>query len=585
MPALSENNTPTHDGLVESISAKINEGAQISEQDLLGVRQLFHSSELPFLDRALLKKADGGTKIVRHLGMIQNMLEPEYYVSQIDDQSFHFRDVPPNQVSDDGTVMEDFTNLAERTPLLVVPIPFTTEWWNQQLRTDQAATSSMANPDATMEVNEGSVPPQNNSRKRERDMQEEKKSKPRMEENQNPNLMDITTDPSEEDPTKEKVAVDWWPSGCCGSEPSQCPVLAKFYYDQYSNEHGRLRLNDVVETIGILSMNPWEADFSSSGIDHELLLDMPPPPSQLARLHVLAYRKVDLDDLASERAVAATTNDEDKSPPAVAAEVHSTVTGLLEQSLAAQALFLTLLSKAERKGDEMQRTSSTAIGCVSLRVSTTLNDSKVLFQHLQSILQGICPVLATVDLTDTTKQYPSPAKTNGRIAPQSWQLPRGATLLIRLGNKTHETLDELLASNQIPYTFDGGMKLPFEGDYRVIVVSNQETVKCTMHVNCDTNLSDLERELLVVRHTISMCRKPGNVKLSEQVLEKAKQDFLAQRSIARSNPKLRMPQEDDFHRWLSMTRLQARARHSESATVEDWERALALDNTIMDSKE
>jgi hypothetical protein len=573
MPALFESDGNTHDAFIAGISSKISEGSPITDEDLIAVNQLFRSggsSRLPFLDRAFLKTLNDGTVVVRHLGMVQDMLEPEYYVSQIDDRSFHFRDVQPSQLSDNGKFVEDFTNLAERSPLFVVPMPFTTEWFNQRSAAEQPSTSS--NP-KTMDVE--TFQDENKSRKREREIEEEKNSKPRMYENQNPNLMDTT------EATNESISatapVDWWPAGCNGSAPSQCPILAKFYYDQDSNEkRERLRLNDVVETIGILSINPWEADFTPPEDEMLLGASVPPPPSQLPRLHVLAYRTLDLDDLAHETVVNEHQEMEEVS-------YGDDLTSLLENSLATQALFLSLLSKAERKGSSMQRTSSSAVGCVSLNIHTTL-DSKILYEQLQSILQATCPVVATFDLTGDKIQDPFPSKINGRIMPKCWQLPRGSTILIRLGDANHEILEELLTSNQISYTFEGGMQIPFEGDYRIIVVSNNKNVKCALHVNCDTDMSELKHELPLLRRSLSLSRKTRSVKLGEQILEQAQEDFLAKRTTARSDHQLRMPQEEDFHRWLSMTRLQARSRQSETATVDDWERAFALDNTIMGSK-
>jgi hypothetical protein len=576
MPASFESDGNTHGAFIASISSKISEGSPITDEDLIAVNQLFRSggsSQLPFLDRAFLKTLSDGTVVVRHLGMVQDMLEPEYYVSQIDDRSFHFRDVQPSHISDNDNFVEDFTNLAERSPLFVVPMPFTTEWFNQRSAAEQPSTPS--NPKTT---DVETFQAENKSRKREREIEKEKKSKPRMYENKNPNLMDTT------EATKESISatapVDWWPAGCNGSAPSQCPILAKFYYDQGSNEkREKLRLNDVVETIGILSINPWEADFSSP--EDEMLLGAlpPPPPSQLPRLHVLAYRTVDLDDLAHETVVNEHQEEEEVSH-------GDDLTSLLENSLATQALFLSLLSKAERKGSSMQRTSSSAVGCVSLNICTTLDSTcKILYEQLQSILQATCPVVATFDLTGNKKQHPFPSKMNGRIMPKCWQLPRGSTILIRLGNANHEHLEELLTSNQISYTFEGGLQIPFEGDYRIIVISNNnKNVKCALHVNCDTDMSELKHELPLLRHSLSLSRKTRNVKLAGQVLEQAQEDFLAQRSTARSDHQLRMPQEEDFHRWLSMTRLQARSRQSETATVEDWWRAFALDNAIMSSK-
>ncbi|CAJ1948703.1 unnamed protein product [Cylindrotheca closterium] len=373
-----------------------------------------------------------------------------------------------------------------------------------------------------------------------------------------------------------KQSVKWWPAGCNGSDDSSSPVLAKFYYDEYMKADNRpttLRLNDIVETIGVLSMNPWEAEFCTA--DSDFVFDSsPPPPSQLPRLHVLAYRTIDLDTLAHERVLNLT----EMTPEMMG----GTLDGGLKRSLAAQAIFLTILSKAERKDNLIHRLSTSAVGCASLKVSTTV-DSKEVFQRLKNILHQSCPVVAALDLA-SKELHPFPAKLNGIIPATSWQLPSGSTLLIHAGDSMQDGLEELLTSHQIVYTFEGGVQIPFEADYSIIVISNNKTVKCSLQVYCDEeDLSRLEEEESRLRQALSACRTVGNVKLSPEVLERAQDDFLSQRSSARSNPKARMPHEDDFHRWLCLTRLQARSRRSEVATTEDWEQAVALDDAIWNS--
>jgi len=179
----------------------------------------------------------------------------------------------------------------------------------------------------------------------------------------------------ENDGSINNLTIDWWPAGSCGTQSEHCPVLAKMCYDQLllSSSHKQneiteeqieevetedsnlqsqttigtcqqqqqkrvpLKLNDIVSLVAVLSMNPWEANFSGQrpsscsnssksmmGGDDGIEIDnhgysvgdsgdglystttsIPPPPSRLPRLHVLSYKQFDLDVLAQQAMVVA----------------------------------------------------------------------------------------------------------------------------------------------------------------------------------------------------------------------------------------------------------------------------------------
>lgn len=596
MPALSHNNASPVEEFAAKISHKISNGDVITDEDLQALDALFLSgdvSKLPVLDRSFLQQSNKmHPQLVRHIGMVQDSLDPEYYVSQVEGfGSTHFRDLPPS-VSLSEEELSLGNQLAERQPVLLVPLPFTTDWFEQCL------DARNSNPPDSKSMATDIITPLVENRKREREPLQEREgaarsgnSKPRTLESESVNSLGNGDENTRAQAlTNSKPGVEWWPIGCSGSSKQHCPVLGKFYYDQGTDKkRGKLRLNEIVETIGILSMNPWEADFSSSEDEMFFGTLAPPPPSQLIRMHVLSYQPVELDQIS----LGVFTSDKVNSEVAFGSN-EAIVPDLLNRSLAAQSLFLALVSKAERKrmsdfGEEqftMQRTSSSTVGCISLELITTANDSKTLFRTLEASLSNHCPIVATIDFSSSSPGFPS--KVNGRIIPTPWQLPKGSTLLIHFASSESEkngSLEEFLMFNRIPYQFDGGLKIPFDADYRIIVVSDKPSGKCTLSVNCDvSNITEWFDEISNLCLSLKQCRKIGNIKLSQEVLEKAQQDFLAQRALARSNRNKRMPQEEDFHRLLTLTRLQARSRQSHSANIQDWDRALELDDAIYYSK-
>ena len=103
--------------------------------------------------------------------------------------------------------------LAERTPLLVVPFPFTTPWFRDVLT-------------------EGRVP----RPKRVRLFRDNGGDDTQVVENNG-------------SPTA--ASRELWPSSCMNSDPNEAPFLAKLYYDQYppAQSTSKLLLNQIMEVV------------------------------------------------------------------------------------------------------------------------------------------------------------------------------------------------------------------------------------------------------------------------------------------------------------------------------------------------
>lgn len=625
--------------------------------------------------------------------------------------------------------------LAERQPLVVVPMPFSTPWFRDGLlrkQSDDIIAKDEQEGEMKQEDNTYASSSNNNSKRTREDdtnaagaaddsaMQVESTaevSSPvrKMHHthsgtgtnnasgiNQNEvNDIDVKN-PDANSPncvTSPPNHLDWWPASTMGSDENQVPVLAKVYYDDDDStecdESNRLRLNDVVEMVGIVHFDPMEADFSGQnqqqkkagggssggtgggacGRDGDALLtdsfdDLSlcdrcslPPPSLLPRLHVLTYNRVDLDeaarkvasegsdaivDMADTSSQDTTSTDDDRTFAVSVLSDH-----LFEGTKSAgEALLMTLMSMAEREsspssapGKPMQTPSSSTLGCASLKiVLPTAQACSNLKGRLEATLQQLVPVIASADLTlgalaagsaGATASSPSqtipigsPAKTNeGRLAPSIMQLPKGATLLINQGALSEGRIDErghrtlvalsgLTQNHTVPYRFDGMMDYHFEGDYRVIVLSegtgkngqgsntNGETLlDCTMKLRLSAPDYEEGTDQILsfetaerIRSYIARCRGPadgGNIRLSRDVLSRAERDFVDRRVANRernqggNGPSAEIG-EEDFHRWLNVTRLQARSKlgivaassSTAGASVADWEDALKLDDLM-----
>jgi hypothetical protein len=205
------------------------------------------------------------------------------------------------------------------------------------------------------------------------------------------------------------------------------------------------------------------------------------------------------------------------------------------------------------------------------------------------------------------------------------QLPKGAALLINQGSLGEGRVDEhghrtlvalsgLTKNHTVPYRFDGLMDYQFEGDYRVIVVSQgsrkssqgantrgEKLLGCTMEMKlsspeyeADSNHALPAETAARVRSYIANCRargaenNAGNIALSRAILSQAEKDFVDRRVANRSsNNNAAEIGEEEFHRWLNVTRLQARSRGVDptstsgtEACLGDWEAALTLDDKM-----
>ena len=651
----------------------------------------FLMQAVPVLDREYLRtgafSSSSSSSIVRFFGFVQDQMDPEYYQTKVQGRNTKYRDYVYNGDDDrsadfDPMMMGGDMELAERQPLVVVPLPFTSEWFREGL-------SSGNNPGDynKMENESGNNA---NSNKRARDDEEGDEAAVSSVDMQIEAAVDNTAEEEgASSPARNRAkndakspncvgstpnALDWWPAGTMGSDESQIPVLAKVYYDEDGAEGDRLRLNDLVEMVGVVHFDPMEADFGSQqkkqkdpkddacksggcrgmfadeldGFDDLSLMDRCalPPPSLLPRLHVLCYNRIDLDNVARKITLMATedtptsSGDTDDRTFAIDALAHHLFAGKRE---AGEAL---LMSMAEREasansspGRPMTTPDGTNLGCASLNITLpTASACQSLKARLDATLRQIIPMVASADLSLRAlagggspstpaggMSISSPVKTSeGRLAPSLMQLPKGAALLInqgslgegRVGEHGHRTLvalSGLTKNHTVPYRFDGMMDYQFEGDYRVIVISQgssknsqgantrgEKLLGCTMQFKLSSPEYEADSDHVLpaetaarVRSYIAHCRANGsennteNIALTRAILSQAEKDFVdrrvANRSDNNSNSKTVEIGEEDFHRWLNVMRLQARSRRFDSAasaeaSLGDWEAALTLDD-------
>ncbi|GKY99298.1 hypothetical protein MPSEU_000884900 [Mayamaea pseudoterrestris] len=529
---------------------------------------------IPWLDRSLLGEPlmtgsesiiPGSCllpgKLVRAIGFVQDIFDTEYFASNAT-FNIAFTDETPR--------------LAERTPLLIAPIPFATPWFRNVL-----------------------VDGQEKRQKRHRLFHEGE---------------DGTHASNVHDADMETVGSQVWPVSQLNSDPDTVPFLAKLYYDQYQTDPelfvSKLMLNQIVEIIGVLDDRDdafvQEPDYDEWG-NVQL-----PPGRHLPRIHVLYYQAHDIDSLLATEQKTIATSESSISALANALHISDTV---------AFALWMTLLSMAERQAlhessqwAPVRTPQDTTLGCASLNVVLPcVEECAVMASKLFEMFMHIVPTVQCHSITAGTSldDLLPPMKRNGRLVPTSLQLLKGTTLILNIGAlqlqqlsagqvERLQILRRLAMGHKMIYSFEGNVQIPFEADIRIIVLSTMTSLTvlpCLLQVqvltmgdimqcerNDDSVVHSLRNSLAAARSSSKALLPKGilyrNILLPPIVLEQAQGDFVRRRELARLKGEY-MPSDNDFHRWLTLTRLQARSRRASAADLSDWKRAVELDNAMM----
>jgi hypothetical protein len=351
-------------------------------------------------------------------------------------------------------------------------------------------------------------------------------------------------------------------------------------------------------------MDPLDAEFDNNDDPFGLDRLVVPPPSLLPRLHVLCVNQLDLDESGKELAVIA---EDEKS------RVLQLLTDLVGSETTAEALLMVLLSMAERKPDAqgsfipVTTVSETTLGCASLNLILPDETACSTVQEtLQGIFQQFLPMVGSCSLADLGCTLVSPAQSDvGRLNPSPLQLPRGATIIInestlQVGNiepRSQETLaalSSLSRSHIVPYRFNGMVAYNWEADYRIIVLSAsmrsagsklmpcvmQQAVKDPVPNNAPMLSEETKKALCSYLAKARKISSPTNKVVLDSVLEDAQREFIQRRVQARTSGTEECA-EQDLHRWLTMTMLQARSRGATIATLDDWKAALRLDDAML----
>jgi Mini-chromosome maintenance replisome factor len=381
-------------------------------------------------------------------------------------------------------------------------------------------------------------------------------------------------------------------------------------------------------------------------------------PLHIPRLHVLWYRIVSIDDDDDVEETGVSNAHRLPATPANAKELHQAWMKVVATKdecnigenhnawkIASEAIWMLLHSKAERDSVtglvKATPHNESILGCASLNIvlpvsattSTTVTTTEDPYccdmaGFLVYTLQRLVPhchqlILSNYDVSSTPlTAIQAPHKLFGRLRSTSLQLPAGSVLIVdirkwqentKCHTYNHDDVNHLLHSirqicrhHMLSYKFEGGVQIPFEADYRVLVLSNSVTqhfIPSTLTMQLPSSAfcfslpnnwsSQLDPLLLPIRSCIQHNRctvHNSSIHLDQSVIDRAQQDFCHRRSRSRNSGTTTMTTENrhvkevdevDFHRWLTLCRIHARSRGTNVAEIIDWEYAIQLDDAML----
>jgi hypothetical protein len=409
-------------------------------------------------------------------------------------------------------------------------------------------------------------------------------------------------------------------------------IRAHFYFDQYPSEPAqeRLKINELVDVVAVRALSSSSPASTSSqrtsdtwpedNDDEDAIDDDDAEAMKVTQeedqnyhygnnnetaadgeWHVLWYRRRSLYDGIID-ATATTTTPLTPPPPSQRPDFD-------QASLADQALALLVHSRTEKRtasGPATVDPHSKRVGCATLRwIVRDVHQRDALLRALPApytILHSNEVVMTTTTTTTIDEKALTPRRdTNtGRLRHSPLQLPAGALLVLDLTDIAantatgatasivlHSAVRNVLATHQLDYCFDGGVKILFEADYRILVIT-------TPHLHCHDFLPpdstftieappppDLFgpqpcQDRLV---TTGLPRLPERVELPGNLLESVVQSYAAFSSITAGQKK----SEDLLHRWLIATRSIARYHGHSTATLADFAMACRVEDQLQAS--
>jgi len=354
----------------------------------------------------------------------------------------------------------------------------------------------------------------------------------------------------------------------------------------YDIAEGDIKLNDMIEVVGIVSLDPSMASGEEEEDGFSSLPSLP-PPSLVPRLHVLTHRILPHPNpLPLEPS---------SDPNATRQELLAILTEcLLGDKLAAEYLLAHLVSSVYLRKDVL------VLGKFSLNLhNMTPHDN--LPRRLATILSLLTSASHFLPLSrahlDTASFLPKKDFEANRLVSGMLQLAKGTHLII---DETAMTDGQLTAQGLANLTALGNVitwqraeydfkfqKLEYDTDIPCLVLSEGRSMlpsdlQLMLKPDCKASVDVITEKysgvgsyltaalLTKLRTFLTQCRE-ATFNLTEDMMKAVQGDFVAMRQAAGGIT------VEDFHTLLVLARLVAKGHGRSSLLEEDWEKAKAME--------
>ena len=508
--------------------------------------------------------------------MVQDMFNPEYFVSEFKDNNGTWQTTRYGDIMDECLTESCEKQFDERHPVLMIPIPGRTGWLCtkygelasasiQELQPVHGKTSGMKRQKDDVEMcTEDTV-----------SMEDGHVMKEHVE-GFNATKRTPTNVPSKYDINLvEKRSI---PHGSC-------------VMHMYEGNNG-VKLNDVVEVLGVLSRVPDLASQGMEGEDEEDGLASRIPTSMAPRIHAISVRR--LKSMLPENMGKVDT-------PAEIQEARSQVIGFLSSVLggdvlAAEYLLLLLISRVHMR---TQDSGASALGALSLNLTGVPDKSAEFVHAVESALSGLMPSLLSlpldIGLLNKKPWYPCKSEKQSFLTSTALQLPSGSVIMLdetamtagqltEVGLKNLGAIMEMMKHQKLPYNFEF-YQLDQPTDQPILVISTGKTMlKGAGEVQiplCPVNAPlseekpisdmlnqgnpDLARSYLsTVRHMCLIIPKDLEKHIEHDMTEARKKDSV------NINTEI-------FHQWMNIARLYCLSHGETEMSLDRWRQVMDME--------
>lgn len=531
--------------------------------------------QVPLLNETTFDSIPNNT-LVRYVGMVQDMFNPEYFVSEFKDSSGNW------QTTRYGDIMDDFVNdscekqFDERYPVFMVPIPGRTEWLSgkyndlasssiQALQTVQGKSTGMKR-----QIDDVQMCPEEDICGKQGQIAEAAAD------NSHANKKAPTNEDSKSDkPLVEKKNI---PYGSC--------VL-----HLYEGIHG-LKLNDVVEVMGVISRVPDLVSQAMMEEDEQDALASRIPTSMAPRIHAISVKK--LQSLLPENMPQVQETSEVQQARSQVIDFLSSVLG--GDVLAAEYLLMLLISRVHMR---IQDSDATALGSLALNLTGAPDKSADFVQALESAISGLMPSLASlpldIGLLNKKAWYPCKSQNQCFLPDAILQLPSGSVIMLdetamtagqltEIGLKNLGAIQNMMQHQKLPYDFQF-YQLDQPTDQPILIISTGRTMlkgagemqiplcpaaaplpgKQMVSEMLIQGNPDLARAYLATVRRVSLIIPKDLEKVIEHDMTEARK-----KDAANINAEV-------FHQWMNLARLFCLSHGETEMSLERWRQVMQME--------